>query len=494
MLLTRMSLVVAVIMFAVALSALNAHAEPPPEARIRALEEQLRRTVRQLDDQRKLTEEAQRAIAELRAQVEEVRGRPASAPPATAEAPGASRPAATVEATGQPTPTLAEVARDLVAKRPVPFVLPWGKEGKLTLGGFVQTNTEIGDVAAFEGRLSGGPKELNDRFRLRRARINLSGDLLDAFDFKIEGDFQQGDGIGSGRTGFSGTDIFANWRAFPEANLKIGQYKAPFGLEQITSDTVIFTAERSLPTGALTPERQVGAELWGKPFATMWPERKNLLAYYAGVFGGNNRNTNINDNNDFMYVGRLELMPLEGAVLGYDTKLRVGGNGLYTKDAAGTDLAQTGNLLLLPDGSLTSFTTVDGKDHSPDERHAWGVDTWLTVGPFDLIGEYLEANVRPRGPTPNFAEFTANGYYVQPSLFVWGRKLQLVAKWERFSPDQARDDNIQSITGGLNYYLLSDNVKVMVDYIHTWSGFRDEHPESGRDQFDEMLARLQLLF
>ncbi len=84
MLLTRMSLVVAVIMFAVALSALNAHAEPPPEARIRALGEPLRRTVRQLGDQRKLTEEAQRAIAELRAQVEEVRGRPASAPPATA--------------------------------------------------------------------------------------------------------------------------------------------------------------------------------------------------------------------------------------------------------------------------------------------------------------------------------------------------------------------------------------------------------------------------
>ena len=48
-------------------------------------------------------------------------------------------------------------------------------------------------------------------------------------------------------------------------------------------------------------------ELWGQPFTSIWPEQKDLLTYYAGIFNGNGRNTSVNDNNEFMYVGRLEL-------------------------------------------------------------------------------------------------------------------------------------------------------------------------------------------
>jgi hypothetical protein len=136
-------------------------------------------------------------------------------------------------------------------------VHPGGSEYKLTLGGYIQANFEGGDVSAFEGRF--GATALKDRFRLRRARITLTGDFAEQFEFKIEGDLAQSDGASpSTRTVFSGTDIFVNWHAIPEMNLKVGQWKAPFGLEQITPDTQIFTIERSLPTGALTPERQIG--------------------------------------------------------------------------------------------------------------------------------------------------------------------------------------------------------------------------------------------
>ncbi|MEY2555094.1 MAG: phosphate-selective porin OprO and OprP, partial [Verrucomicrobiota bacterium] len=149
-----------------------------------------------------------------------------------------------------------------------------GSEYKLTLGGYIQANLEDGDVSAFEGRF--GATALKDRFRLRRARITLTGDFAEQFDFKIEGDFEQSDAAitalksvnlntgatttvtNSNRVEFSGTDIFINWHRYPEANIKVGQWKAPFGLEQLTPDTQIFTIERSLPTGALTPERQIG--------------------------------------------------------------------------------------------------------------------------------------------------------------------------------------------------------------------------------------------
>src|SRR5437762_9951915 len=158
-------------------------------------------------------------------------------------------------------------------KLPV-YVQQRGSEIKLVLGGFIQTNFEDGDVSAFEGRF--GQTALKDRFRLRRARINLTGDFAENFDFKIEGDFENSDGTSpSNRTDFSGTDIWLNWHQFPGAQIKVGQYKAPFGLEQLTPDTSLFIIERSLPTGAITPERQIGVELWGKPFTNVWPEQKD---------------------------------------------------------------------------------------------------------------------------------------------------------------------------------------------------------------------------
>ena len=124
-----------------------------------------------------------------------------------------------------------------VVEEPKPpiYVVPRGSELKLVLGGYIQTNFEGGAAFAFNGNF--GQTAIDDRFRLRRARLNLTGDFAEQFDFKMEGDFSQGDGISSNRTAFSATDIFVNWHRFPEAQVKIGQWKAPFGLEQITPDT-----------------------------------------------------------------------------------------------------------------------------------------------------------------------------------------------------------------------------------------------------------------
>jgi phosphate-selective porin OprO/OprP len=366
------------------------------------------------------------------------------------------------------------------------YVVPGAAEYKLTLGGYIQANYEAGDVSAFEGRF--GLTALKDRFRLRRTRINLAGDYKDQFEFKVEGDFSQSDGLSPNtRTGFSATDIFIIWHGVPEANFKVGQWKAPFGLEQITPDATIFTIERSLPTGALTPERQIGVMLWGKPLTNALPDQKDLVTYYAGVFNGNGRNFNTNDNNEFMYVGRVELLPFKGQWMGQDASLKIAGDYLFSRDQTGTNISPALNLRVGPDGSLSSYTLT-----SPDERHAYSFDAWLKIGPFDLIAEYLHENVRPRGIT--FREFDASGYYVQGSYFLIPKKLQAVVKWESLDPGQVSNDNIHSITGGLNYYIHGDGIKLMADYVHTWSDFRAAHPQFGDDQFDEVLVRLQVMF
>jgi hypothetical protein len=375
-------------------------------------------------------------------------------------------------------------------EKPKVYAEARGPEFKLTLGGFIQVNFEDGDVSAFEGRF--GSTALKDRFRLRRARINLTGEFAENFDFKIEGDFENSDGISSSRTAFEGTDIFVNWHQFPEAQIKVGQWKAPFGLEQLTPDTSLFTIERSLPTGAITPERQIGVQIWGKPFTNLWPQQKDLLTYYVGIFNGNGRNITNNDNNNFMYGGRLELLPFKGKIFGQDSSLKLGGDVLNSRDDKGTNISQTLNLLVNADGSLSPFTLPGA-----DERTAWSVDAWLNIGPFDLIGEYLQEDVDGRtvaGVAPGFADFEPSGWYVQGSYFLIPKKVQAVVKWEALTPGQFGSDGIHSITGGLNYYIHGDAIKLMANYVHTWSDFRAARPGTGDDQFDEVIMRLQLMF
>jgi phosphate-selective porin OprO and OprP len=373
-------------------------------------------------------------------------------------------------------------------KLPV-YVQQRGPELKLVLGGFIQVNFEDGDVSAFEGRF--GQTAIKDRFRLRRARINLTGDYAEQFDFKLEGDFGQNDGTSGNRTAFSATDVWVNYHEFPAAQVKIGQYKAPFGLEQLTPDTSLLTIERTLPTNAITPDRQIGAELWGKPFTSIWPEQKDLLTYYAGIFNGNGRNITVNDNNNFMFVGRLELQPLKD-VFGKGSFLKFGGDVLNSRDEQGVNISQSSNLLVNSDGSLSPFVLP-----SADERTAWSVDAWLRMGPFDLIGEYLQEHVEGRtvnGVPPAFSNFTTDGFYVTGAYYFIPKKLQAVVQWQYLNPGQRGNDGLYSILGGLNYYIHGDDLKFMVNYVHTWSDFRQANPEFGEDQFDEVLGRVQVMF
>src|SRR2546429_7376262 len=375
------------------------------------------------------------------------------------------------------------VEKAVVEEKAPVYVQQRGPELKLVLGGFIQMNFEDGDVSAFEGRF--GQTALKDRFRLRRARINLTGDFAEQFDFKLEGDFENSDGLNANRTAFEATDIFINWHQFPEAQVKVGQWKAPFGLEQLTPDPSLIIIERSLPTGAITPDRQIGAQLWGKPFTSIWPDEKDLLTYYAGIFNGNGRNTTNNDNNNFMYVGRLELMPFKSKIFGQDSSLKLGADVLNSRDDAGTNISQSLNLLVNADGSLSPFVLPEA-----DERTGWSADAWLNIGPFDLIAEYLAEDVDGRtvaGKAPGFSNFDPSGWYVQGSYFILPKKLQGVVKWESLEPDQFDDDNIHSITAGLNYYIHGDSIKVMANYVHTWSRFREAHPQFGDDNFDEFI-------
>ena len=111
---------------------------------------------------------------------------------------------------------------------------------------------------------------------------------------------------------------------------------------------------------------------------------------------------------------------------------------LNSRDDKGVNISQSGNLLVNSDGSLSPFTLPGA-----DERTAWSVDAWLELGPFDLIGEYLQEKVNGRtvnGVPPGFADFTTNGFYVTGAYFLIPKKLQAVVQWQYLNPGQKGND------------------------------------------------------
>src|SRR5436189_167426 len=144
-------------------------------------------------------------------------------------------------------------------------------------------------------------------------------------------------------------------------------------------------------------------------------------------FNGNGRNVSVNDNNNFMYVGRLESTLFKSKMWG-ESYLKLGDDVLNSRDDKGTNISQTLNLLVNDDGSLSPFVLPGA-----DERTAWSVDAWLKLGPFDLIGEYLEEYVNGRtvnGVPPGFADFTTSGYYITAGYCLIPKKLQAVVQWQ----------------------------------------------------------------
>ena len=87
-------------------------------------------------------------------------------------------------------------------------VKPAGKEPTLTIGGFIQAQADVGDQG--DTRFTND----NDRFYLRRARLNATGRFLEEFDFRLEVDLA-GSLSNTSALRAQMTDGFINWNRYP---------------------------------------------------------------------------------------------------------------------------------------------------------------------------------------------------------------------------------------------------------------------------------------
>jgi phosphate-selective porin OprO/OprP len=327
-------------------------------------------------------------------------------------------------------------------------VKPAGKEPTLAIGGLLQVQAEFGD----RGDTRFGND--NDRFFLRRARLNATGKFLEEFDFRLEGELA---GTLANSTGLRAqlTDAFINWNRYPEANIRMGQLKTPFGFEQLFSDPRLITIERSLVNDRLTLSRQLGAQVGGDLL-------EKRLSYAAGVFNGNGANNNFNDDDSFLSTARLSGVLRQGKSLTWS----LGGNVFSSEDTsvAASDFGFQNNVFA-------------------GERLGTGFDTQLLAGRFELWAEYLSVDWEPSSGS----EVGSEGWYVQGSCFFIPDRLQAVLKAESFDPVAGdRADPVEIGTAGLSWYLKGHDLKLLLNYLRV--------QQEGQEDQDKILTRMQVIF
>jgi phosphate-selective porin OprO and OprP len=342
---------------------------------------------------------------------------------------------------------------------------------------------------------------------LHRTRIGVEGRLIKEFEYQIEGELS--DGSQPWR------DIYIQTRSFRGLQVRVGQFKIPFSVDQLTAGMDLDFNYRSLAAAYLAPGRDVGLMVFGRLM-------NEVLRYQASVFrrGGDNvRESERTDAQaDRTYAGRLVVRPWNA----FDNLFRT-----FSVGAAFT----TGVLPAGPNG--VRGKTVPGDaffEHlfvNGHRRRVGGEFQWRP-GPIQLQGEYIEVRDQRFGQgidNEDLPNAYSRGWYGSATWLLTGEQkkdsvepdrpflrgglgaIEIAARLERlaawsasandgsFSSPRApwvmpRSDDVW--TGGVNWY-WNDYVKLQANVIHERRR-EDGHGIAGQGDLWSRTFRVQLGF
>lgn len=231
----------------------------------------------------------------------------------------------------------------------------------------------------------------------RRARIQMSGTIYERLGFKVQYDFADSE------VGFR--DVFIDVDELPAVGrLRIGHFKEPLSLEQITSSVNVTFMERSL-LDALVPGRETGFMLQN----TALEER---LTWAVGAF----RDTASDSGNGFSSD---PLYSVTGRVTGLPW-FEDDGRRLLHLGVAFSQRFRDENVVRYasrPEAHLAPNFANTG-DFAADEVRIVNTELALVHGPFSVQGEYNRVFADGAGGSVGDPSFDA--FYVQASYFLTG--------------------------------------------------------------------------
>jgi phosphate-selective porin OprO/OprP len=309
--------------------------------------------------------------------------------------------------------------------------------------------------------------ELDDDVEVRRLRAYLSGRLFDGdFRFKIQGE------MSPDRLGWR--NVWGAYRGIENTELKLGNYIAPVGFEDLMSSNDYTFMERSLAS-ALSPGFLAGvsAGAWGR----RWSVR---VGGFADPLGDDDIEKRKSDG--LSAIGRVTFAPWRKK----RQLLHIGGS-LEWRDMESDSAFR---LRTRPESGGARRLIDTGNLRDVDESLTFGVEVAAVLGSWCLQGEYLRAHLwRSDNPDPTF-----QGGYAQLSWFPTGehrryssrravfRSVEPKRPWGavelalRYSALDLLDENViggeqQDFTFGLNWY-LNRNLRLMFNFVQVDADLR----------------------
>jgi len=289
-----------------------------------------------------------------------------------------------------------------------------GEEGRSVLPNIFSADDHIDLFGRFQQDFAYVDDEnfgTKDGSEVRRARLGAGGNLAEGLDWKMEVDFASFDDDG---TAF--TDAYLKFSNLPVGTLKVGHFKEPFSLNELTSSRFITFTERA---DTFAPSRNVGV---------MVSDNNENLTWQVGAFWEAGKTGNLETDNDTALTGRVVFRPYmeDGgnrlAHLGLSISLREAEGGAY-------GAASRGGVHLL-DGAI-----VGGAIAADDGLTLIGIEGAIQEGPISGQFEFVQAD----GDDDSVSSF-----YLQGGYFLTGESRGYKASsgaWDRVKPNTPYGNN-----------------------------------------------------
>jgi len=292
-------------------------------------------------------------------------------------------------------------------------------------------------------------------------------------------------------------DLAYNKSAAP----RVGQYKIPFGRQELTSSSTLQFVTRSIVNAEFGYGRDRGLGINGVAGQN--------FAYGAGVFNGAGTNGR-SRNSNVLWAGRTQFMWSNGGNLKYsggsfvsggDYKLipnfsRVSG-GVFTVGAAvaGIKINRTQDDKT-PDGRISNRLDELGTDIAQVTSITGDIN--YRRPRFNVQGSYYGRWISPDDTAGNTAY--DQGFNIQTGVFLVPKEWEIAGRWAYIDYDDGSNvnlgegdprDSAWSLTAGINYYLSKDHRwKIQADYAYS----KDKDVEGNEEDANVIRVQLQAFF
>ena len=325
-------------------------------------------------------------------------------------------------------------------------------------------------------------------FRIRRAKFKLEGWMYKPeIEFEVQLNWPDASTAQPNRFV---EDANIDWDISKKKvfRVRFGQFKAPFGRQQLTSSGAQQFVDRAIQDERYNDARETGIALWGTLGG-------NKLDWRAMMSNGNGRSNSTNDNSKYLWTGRLMWQAIG------NTRMNQWGSGaLFTEGDLGDS---QGKPLLAIAGQVSnndrSFAVAPPAVNL--ENTTYDADYTFKYKGFASVGEYAWRTSKPQ-TLPNAApgvEFKDKGFLFQasyawkaPGVVAGASFWELAFRYAEVDPSDLKEgDKRKEVGGAFSYYANKHNLKVQVDYRN----IKDDAGNSGKGtSTDEVRLQTQLVF